>query len=124
MTGGREMANNLRGLARKVEAAAERAVFKFANIEMTEMKRRTPVDTGTLRDSGKVDEPIRRGNELSVTLGFGGAAEEYALDVHEDLEAFHRVGQAKFASSVLNESEPHFESRVGADVRADLGLGL
>jgi hypothetical protein len=115
VTGGREAAADLMALAKKSPRAMERALYKYGNVEMTEAKRLTPVEFGTLRDSGVVDEPEWQGNTLSMELGFGGAAEDYALYVHEDMEAFHKHGQAKFLEIPLNQSEPYFEDRVGAD---------
>jgi hypothetical protein len=52
---------------------------------MTKAKRGTPVapDGGTLRASGHVQEPKITRRNVSVTLGFGGAAADYALAVHE-----------------------------------------
>jgi hypothetical protein len=42
----------------------------------------------------------------------GGGTVDYALIVHEDLEAFHRVGQAKYIESVLNESKRSMPARI------------
>jgi hypothetical protein len=86
------------------------------------MKERTPVEFNTLRSSGQVDLPKWNGSTLGITLGFGGAAESYAFWVHEDLEAFHSVGQAKFIESVLYESEPYFEQRIGNSFARRMGL--
>jgi hypothetical protein len=52
-----------------------------------------------------------------VRMAFGGPAAPYAIKVHEDLEAFHRVGQAKFLESVLLESAPHLAQRVSRRIR-------
>ena len=112
----------LTDLSRKAPKAIERAVYRFAQIEMTEMKRLVPVDTGALKGSGFVEQPVRTGNKVTLTLGFGGAAADYAIPVHEDLEAFHRVGQAKYVEQPLAESAAHFPSRVAADVADDLGM--
>jgi hypothetical protein len=122
VTGADGVRSELLRLARDFKKSAERSLYKFAQIEMREMKKRVPVDTGTLRDSGTVDEPKWSGNNLSVDLGFGGAAEDYAIVVHEDLEAFHPVGQAKYVESVLNESAPYLASRLAADIKRDLGM--
>lgn len=89
-----------------------RALTIEGNIEMTEAKKRTPVDTGTLRASGRVDKPQRQGRRMFITLGFGGAAETYAFIVHEDMEAHHDVGQAKYLESTLNESAPFMAQRL------------
>lgn len=88
------------------------ALTEEAEIEMKEAKRRTPVDTGTLRASGRVGKPEFTGTNVSVPMTFGGAASAYALIVHEDLDAWHPVGQAKFLESTLAESAPHMAARV------------
>src|SRR5687768_15414347 len=80
-------------------------------IEKTEVERRTPVDTGALRSSEFV-EVEEEGNKIIGRIGAGGPAAPYALQVHEDLNAFHKVGQAKFIESVLNESGPYLSERV------------
>lgn len=116
------MKARLIGVAADVRRAIDRAVYKFGNTEMREMKRRVPVDTGTLKNSGFVEKPKRSGDTVRLELGFGGAAEDYAIIVHEDLEAFHEVGEAKYVERPLSESAPHFANRVGADVKKDLGL--
>lgn len=56
-----------------------------------------PVDQGVLRDSAIVQEPVVSGDEVSVELGFGGAASDYAIEQHENLDFEHpNGGQAKF----------------------------
>lgn len=88
------------------------AMFEEFSIEMLEMQRRTPVEFGHLRQSGHVELPVIRGNEIEVTLGFGGPAAPYAIYVHEDVEAYHEVGEAKFVESVLAESKPFMAQRI------------
>jgi hypothetical protein len=92
------------------EAAS--AAYQELEIEMTEMKQRTPVDTGALRSSGFVELPKFGAREVEITLGFGGPAIGYAVPVHENTESFHEVGQAKYMESVLAESEPHLAARI------------
>jgi hypothetical protein len=102
-------------------AAAE---YQEAQIEMTEAKKRTPVDTtknaphpGQLRASGAVSEPEMDGQNIVVTLSFGT---DYAVHVHENPDAIHPVGQWKFLESVLSESRSSMAARIAARV----GLGL
>lgn len=102
------------------ERAAARALREEAEIEMTEAKRRTPVDLGPLRASGHV---VYGHAGLTARLDFGGPSAPYAVYVHEDLEAFHRVGQAKFLESVLLESAPYFAERVARRMARLLGTG-
>lgn len=116
-----QMRNKIREIYRNYPTRVERALFVEANIEMTEAKRRTPVDTtenaphpGQLRASGTVHPPERSGQSISIMLSFGGAAKDYAIHVHENPDAIHPIGQWKFLESVLNESRSHMASRVGA----------
>lgn len=66
-------------------------------------KERTPVDTGVLRGSGTVLKPEIRGMTVTVEAGFGGAAQEYVVPVHERMGVNHPVGQAKFLESAFVE---------------------
>jgi hypothetical protein len=100
--------------AKKNPLSIAKALFIEAGIEATEMKRRTPVDTGALRGTYEVTKPDfgALGGDISVEIRVGGPAAEYAIHVHENLEAHHDVGQAKFMESVINESKPFFHARV------------
>lgn len=120
--GATEAASDLSRFARKSPKAMERALYKFGNEVMDESIPLVPVEEGTLRDSHMVDEPEWTGDTLGMEIGYGGAAEDYARAVHEDLEAFHDDGQAKFLEQPLNRSEPEMDSRVGADFERFAGL--
>jgi hypothetical protein len=106
-------------LIRRLPEVAQRAMREEAEIEMTEAKKRTPVDTGVLRDSGKVEQY----GEFGVRWSFGGAAMAYAVYVHENLDVYHPVGQAKFLESVLMESTPYLPARIGRRMQRLLGTG-
>lgn len=60
-------------------------------------QERAPVDTGNLKGSGFV----RKEGKLGVSVGFSAA---YAIYVHENLEAHHDTGQAKFLESALRDN--------------------
>lgn len=119
------------GFAALIAAAPKeiaRAVYEFAEGEVLPVaKERTPVDYGTLRDSGVVSQPKIKGvnqhvDNISVEIGFGGAAAHYAIYVHEDLDAKHEVGQAKFLSSAMDEASGKFVEVVSANVARALGM--
>lgn len=84
-----------------------KALNAEGKIELKEMQRRTPVETGELVDSSDMTEATPK--DLSVSFHYDA---EHAVVVHEDLDAFHQVGQAKYMESVLNESSPHIVKRV------------
>lgn len=65
------------------------------DVEASAMEK-TPVDTGNLKASFFVDVS----NPDLITVG---NTAEYAVNVHENMNAHHRVGQAKFLESAANE---------------------
>lgn len=115
----------------KIGAAVMSALFEEANELMAASKRQVPVDTGTLRASGMVEEPIKRGKIYKVRLGYGYGEEKnpksgqiaagYAIYVHENLKARHKVGKAKFLEDPMKAWEPKFARNVGIRLKRKLG---
>lgn len=123
MIGAAAMVAKLKKIAAKFPDRVAAAIYQEAQVEMTESKRRCPVDItedaphpGQLRASGRVAEPERVGRRISVTMSYGGPAIDYAIHVHENPDAFHPVGQWKYLESVLNESQPHMNARIARRV--------
>lgn len=89
-----------------------------------------PVETGTLKSSRAIEGVyMRRGQGLYgdteplVRISYGGSndqynplrrrmASAYAVPVHERLDVFHPVGQAKFLERAVSESHGLFMDRV------------
>jgi len=68
---------------------------------------------GTLRESGTVLLPMWRDNTCECVLGYGGAAEAYALRQHEDLTYQHKAGQqAKYLEQPFDEEAPEALGRI------------
>jgi hypothetical protein len=116
-----EMARRLQGTARAIRDAAATALRTEHELVMTTAKSLTPVDTGALRASGHVNETLDAGGVLRSAGGFGGPALDYAVYVHEDLTALHRVGQAKFYEIPLVEATRGMAERLAATIRAQAG---
>jgi hypothetical protein len=115
-----QVALALRLLGPRSAKAVAVALFKEANAIMNKAKEVTPVDTSTLKNSGHVKVPEIKGSKVSkvtVTLGFGGAAKEYAIKVHEDLNAYHKPPtQAKFLERPFLEAEVGMADRVAQEL--------
>jgi len=113
----------MRAKAAKLNADARRAMLnavkKFQHQEGVESDKRVPVLTGELKESKFEVEPYFQGNQVVGGLGYGA---DHALVVHEDLEAFHPHGQAKYLESVINESAPHFPDRVAEEMKKETGM--
>jgi hypothetical protein len=106
------------------------AVRAEYGIELREAQERCPVDVsadaehpGALKSSAKLTV-YSEGGKVKAVLSFGGTNEmwpdvivTYEVIVHEDLEAHHEVGQAKYLESTLNESAPFMLDRIAARMK-------
>lgn len=85
-------------------------------VEAKECAAVTPVDKGKLKKSVRAVGPQREGRSVktAVVAGEDGSgAEDYALAVHEDLDAFHpNGGQAKYIEGPLNQSSSSMGARI------------
>lgn len=116
VTGANEFAAKLRQAASEIPNVVGRAMYEEWAIEMKESMARTPVLTGAAKASHELDGPTFRGRWITVTIMVGGAAREYIVPLHENLEVFHANGQAKFLESTVNESAPFMAARIGRRV--------
>jgi hypothetical protein len=79
----------------------EKALRRGANYVKIESQRLCPVDTGRLRKSARIGQN-GKGMRTEVFVSYNT---EYAVYVHERLDVFHRVGQAKFLETVLKNQK-------------------
>jgi bacteriophage HK97-gp10 putative tail-component len=112
LKGGDELRAKLLRMAERFPEDVARALYAEGSIELAEMKQRTPVETGALRASLAIHKPEIQGRDITVRITAGGPAAPYALYVHENLEADHPVGQAKYMESVINESHSSWTARL------------
>lgn len=132
MEGLDELMDRLAAEPHRFLQASESALFIEAEQTMAEAKKITPVDEGVLRSSGHVRLPEINGDTVSVEMGFGGPAGSgnqgesnpkdvgYAVFVHEDLNAFHRVGQAKYLETPVNRRREGFSERIATRIERRL----
>jgi hypothetical protein len=106
-------------LIRNLAKIKGNAVSEFADalkeetlIEVQACKDETPVDTGDLRDGIHMEGPFFEGKKIFTLIATDPAQDDYALIVHEDLEAFHAVGGPKYIERPLAESAPYMPQRI------------
>ncbi len=99
-------------------------LYQFAEEVMAVSKEVVPVDMGNLMNTGHVELPVDSGNEISVTMGYGGPAVNYALVVHENLDPrvnWHRPGSGpKFLENPLKERQDKLPERIANGFRAGM----
>lgn len=91
------------------------ATFAEASDIMLTSKAQVPLEYGTLRRSGVVNEPVVDGTKWSVTLGYGGEASAYALVQHENL-SFQHPGPNSIAKGQSGRGAKYLEEPVAYDV--------
>jgi hypothetical protein len=95
---------------KSVERLRQRALAgmnEFAQMTMGNAQERCPKLTGDLAASGKAEPAVISGDIITVLMGF---SMDYAVYVHENLDAFHPNGEAKFLERAMLEMEPKFQS--------------
>ena len=61
-------------------------VYGLANEMFADSQQVVPVKQGILMNSGYVTPPEQQGDLISCTIGYGGAASDYAAKVHEMMD--------------------------------------
>ena len=123
----------LKALGDDAEPAMQAALMNEALELLVESDSLVPRNTGNLADSKYTEE-----GDLSVTVGYGGAAAPYALAVHENprsgqtgglspsgkpYKTWAQVGQWKFLEEPFKARKAGFDDRVGAFLRKRLLKG-
>lgn len=112
LRGAAEMQRTLQRIAANVPEQAEDALEEAAEDILQEAQARVPIDTGELHDSGGVQVTNDR-HRTRVEIFFTAPHAPY---VHEDLEADHPTGEAKFLESAMNEAESDLLNKVGKSI--------
>ena len=136
--GGRiELTLDYKGFERALQATlrrVERGTKKATIAACAEIKEMTleevPRDTNTLAGSFFY-EIIGRYRNFEAIIGYGGSgdpanpktgqrASEYMVAVHEDLEASHPVGKAKFLEDPLRRYQQKYARRAARIIRKEI----
>ena len=91
-----------------------RAVRAECAVILKDAWRRTPKQTGTLRES--IYQRIVEESDTRMVVELGYTA-PYAGRVHEDLSMSHRVGEAKFLEYAVQSAVPTFTANVAERVK-------
>jgi len=120
VTGSTELYRALLEAGDAAKAGLREGLYKEAEDILAKTIPRTPFETGDLRESGRVERSSRGPNHIRVSIVFGGGEKGigYAFWVHENLDANHPVGQAKFLEVTATEAMSGMADRIAARVRS------
>lgn len=95
--------SNLKIANAQTSESIERGLKKAGTYIQGQSQRIVPVDTTNLKGSARTDS-TGKGWDTKVVVHYGAGA-DYAVYVHEDLNARHKKGKrAKFLESVVREN--------------------
>lgn len=115
--GFRELDQRLARAVRETPAIVGGALYLLGSDIMGDSKELVPLDYGVLRASGRVLPPEVSGATITVALGYGGAASDYAWRQHEEEDWRHSGGrQAHYLSEPVEARENDFTARLAQTV--------
>lgn len=95
---------------------AQRGIYARALSIFQKSQVLVPVEFGTLRSSGTISQPRQTSGGWEVEIGYGGAASEYAIYVHEITSNYHAPPtQAKFLEQPAMEEAARFAGELAAE---------
>jgi hypothetical protein len=123
-----------------IESNSGAILIEVAQKIMAESQEECPVDTGNLKSTAHILEPVKEGHKTTVNMGYGGPndklrpkpdfktgrykmASEYMLEVHELLGTHHPHGNAKFLENPVTRNVNWFISHVNNRVSAIIKRG-
>jgi hypothetical protein len=110
----------LADLGPQAREQAAGALFEIAEEIIAQSQLLVPVDLGTLKNSKFVEPPHHTTHDISVTMGYGGQAKDYAIVQHERLDFHHTVGQAKYLETPFVEARRVVLTRLASKIRERL----
>lgn len=109
--------------AMTIDRVVQGMVYEAEQIMAESKNFYVPVKTGTLRSSGFVRKPAWKGDTVWVEMGYGGAAQAYAIIVHErpdrpgmkhGMTAGGKPGQRKYLQTPFEQRAPVLPARLAA----------
>lgn len=96
--------------------ALARGIYEEGQLAFRTSQKRVPYRFGILKGSGRLFEPVVQGDQVDVTLGYGGAARKYAGPVHEIAKNYRNGKTHKYLSSAVEERQPQMDARLAARI--------
>ena len=116
--------NNLRVIAEEMNEKAAKALKDAGGKIISSSIKRTPIKTGELRKRSFNEGPLKSGDSYVQVVGyekFGGLWEyvdgPYAVEVHENLEARHSVGESQFLKRGVEETSAKLQAYLAKEMK-------
>lgn len=111
----------LTALGMAIPGTVHDTCLEWSNKVLAQAKELVPIDTSALQESGHVEDwsvgGVANWKSINMFIAFGGLTSiqfvDYAVFVHEDLQAHHPHGQAKFLEQPWESGIPELWQRLG-----------
>ena len=122
-----ELRRNIFNLIRALPDEIKQAMIVEETGTLELARSRTPVEAGDLKKSGRLGDYTISGYESSLPIIFGEGLtsrnpDGYAIYVHENLQAHHPVGQAKFLESAVLDRILDKSKRMAANIKLERAM--
>lgn len=116
----RDLARNVNNLKRGWSTDTRKALRRFGERIMTDSKDNySPVDTGVMRATGRVeDDPDASVIRVLLIYG-GGAADAYTIDQHENMSYHHPIGTDHFLLKPFQAALPQLLPTIAREAPID-----
>ena len=112
ITGNEKILVNLKKVPSRLGEALGGGLYLEASNIMTDSKKQSPVDLGTMKASGYITLPEITLSSVKVEMGYGGPSADYVVVQHEHTEFNHEVGKAKFLEDPMYAHRFRFSKKV------------
>ena len=116
MRGYEQVRSKLQRLPDSLAQAGKDGLHEVGQKIFDQARDTVPVDTGTLKGSGRMDES-GSGNKVKITIGF---YTDYAVYVHEIMYYQHPHGKAKYLEDPFNSNIANIESVIASKMKGAL----
>jgi len=107
----------LLAVEKKIIPATMEALYAEAQLVLAESKRQVPYRFGALSGSGMVHQPYSVGSKTAVEISYGGAAVDYALIQHENIDFKHAEGRkAKYLEDPIADAQGRLAKNIASRV--------
>lgn len=101
--------------------ALARGLYEEGQLAFRESQKRVPYRFGVLKGSGRLFEPEVNGDDITVTLGYGGSARKYAAAVHELAKNYKNGKQRFYLLNAVETRIPGFDGRIAKRIERIIG---
>lgn len=112
LVGQKELVAMLVDMEAKAAPALARALYEEGQLAFRQSQMEVPFRFGILKGSGRIYPPAIVGDEVEVILGYGGAAAQYAMVMHEGNHNFQGGKKRRYLQDPVEQRVPGMDQRI------------